>query len=127
MTYTLHEQTSGFTWMSICTKMKTNRVHTSLSSHIKLCRSSLLLFSCGLNDCHGPLNSATNLKKPKKNIFGFSIFERQEQKQTKQNLFGFSNSKLTRRLSKPKTKNLRDNQRETTEIFLVYLCFGKQK
>src|SRR3954462_10713212 len=61
------------------------------------------------------------------NIFGFSIFERQEQKQTKQNLFGFSNSKLTRRLRKPKTKNQRDNQRETTEIVLVFLCFGKQE
>src|SRR3954471_8881874 len=65
--------------------------------------------------------------KEEQNIVGFSIFERQEQKQPKQNLFGFSNRKLTRRLSKPKTKNQRDNQRETTEIFLVFLCFGKQE
>src|SRR4051794_20097065 len=78
---------------------------------------------------YGPLNSATNFTNQRRtqNIFGFSIFERQEQKQTKQNLFGFSNSKLTRRLSKPKTKNQRDNQRETTEIFLVFLFFGKQE
>jgi hypothetical protein len=62
--------------------------------------------------------------KEEQQIFlGFRFLKRQ----TKQNLFGFSNSKLTRRLKNPKTKNQRNKQRETTEIFLVFLRFGKQE
>lgn len=39
-------QLSMLTWMSICTKMKTNRVHTSLSPQSSCRRSSLLPFTC---------------------------------------------------------------------------------
>ena len=74
-------------------------------------------------------NKLYKTKEEHKIFLGFRILKGKNKgkQQTKQNLFGFSNSKLTRRWSKPKTKNQRNNQRETTEIFLVFLCFGKQE
>jgi hypothetical protein len=74
-------------------------------------------------------NKLYKTKEEHKIFLGFRFLKARTKANSKQskNLFGFSNGKLTRRLSKPKTKNQRNNQRETTEIFLVFLYFGKQE
>jgi hypothetical protein len=101
-------QLSMLTWMSICTKMKTNRVHTSLSPQSDCRRSSLLPFHLYSLDNmkwkprsshRRPLNSKWTLQNQRRtaNIFGVFEFETRTKgnKQTKQNLFGFSYSKPT--------------------------------
>ena len=94
-------QLSTFTWMSICTKMKTNRVHTSLSPNSNCRRSSLLLFTCVAriiwNENQAPitgdrwiLQQALQKRRRTTNIFGVFEFKIRTKgnKQTKQNIFG---------------------------------------
>ena len=133
-------QLSMLTWMSICTKMKTNRVHTSLSPQSNCRRSSLLPFTCVAwiiwNENHAPATenhwTHNELYKPNKNSKYFWCFrignKNKRNKQTKQNLFGFSYSKLAIANKAKQMQETKANKwwRETTEIFLVFLCFGKE-
>ena len=134
-------QLSMLTWMSICTKMKTNRVHTSLSPQSDCRRSSLLPFHlCSLDNMkwkprsshRRPLNSWWTLQtKEEQQIFlVFSNLRTRTKgnKQTKQNLFGFSYSKLAIANKAKQMQETKINKwwRETTEIFLVFLCFRKE-
>ena len=85
-------QLSMLTWMSICTKMKTNRVHTSLSPQSNCRRSSLLPFTCVAwiiwNENHAPATedhwTHNELYKTKEEQQIFLVFSnwKQEQKET---------------------------------------------
>ena len=134
-------QLSMLTWMSICTKMKTNRVHTSLSPQSDCRRSSLLPFTCVAwiiwNENHAPATedhwTHKELYKTKEEQQIFLVFSNLEartkgNKQTKQNLFGFSYSKPTIANKAKQKQETKINKwwRETTEIFLIFLCFRKE-
>jgi hypothetical protein len=60
---------------------------------------------------------------------GFSISETKAEGNGKQNkiFLGFSSSKLKIASKTNQRLKTKEPNRETTEIFLVFLCFGKQK
>jgi hypothetical protein len=62
------------------------------------------------------------------NIFGFSIFEARTEENSKQSkiFLDFSNIK-PKIASKAKLETKKANKEKKTEIFLVFLCFGKKK
>jgi hypothetical protein len=60
-------------------------------------------------------------------FLGFRILkQKRKETQTKQNVFRFFKYQTKKwRAKQTKTRKLKGKQRETMEIFLVFLCFGK--
>ena len=127
-------QLSMLTWMSICTKMKTNRVHTSLSPQLELSWPSLLLFTCVTwmiwNDNQAPIKSrktvepCSNFIKPKKNnryFWCFRIGNKNKRKQAKKSKI-FLDFRIANHNEKMKQtkKQMKRNNRNVFGLFVFW-------
>jgi hypothetical protein len=122
--------------MSICTKMKTNRVHTSLLPHLGLSYVIIIAFHlCGLNNMKwipssngvtGDWTLQQTLQNQRRttNIFGFWIFEARTEKTLNKAkyfwIFQISNRKLQVKQTKAR-KLKRQTKRNNGNIFGLFV------